>query len=400
MSQAPQIYKIEPLTSDEISYLKSLAPVVKEHGVEVTSAMYNHLFETFPAVKSFFNQTNQFTKRQPKVLAFSLYAYITNLDDLSPISDFVEQIVVKHCGLGVLPEQYPVVLECLVFAFTKILGKEAINDKFIKIFAKAYGNLAQLLIDAEFNYYHKLQWSGFKDFKVAKLVKECNDVTSVYITPVDGTVLKSGKPGQYIGIRWNLPGQNFELSREYSVSNDSQDLKNSNCFRISVRLIPNGLVSEYVNSGNLKIDDVIRVTSPIGKFFYEDSENVTKETFTTVNLFAGGIGITPMISICETALENGKKVNLFYSNRSKESRAFDKWLIELKEKYPNTFNLQEFISKDGNKLTAENFPTIQDKENSDNYLLGPVEYMNFVKQRLNSQGIENIKIEYFGPTDV
>ncbi|GME83981.1 unnamed protein product [Ambrosiozyma monospora] len=387
--KAPQLYKIDPLTTEEIDFLKSLAPAVKENGVTVTSTMYNHMFATYPQVKPFFNMTNQHTKRQPKVLAFSLYAYLTHLDDLAPIAPFVHQIVVKHCGLAVEANQYPVVEKCLTYAFGKVFG-DVLDDHFYKVFSKAYGNLAQLLIDAEWAHYHtEMQWVGFKDVKVTKLEKECEDVTSVYLTPVDGTQLKPALPGQYLGLRWAV-GDHPEVSREYSISDTFQD---DNTFRISVRLIPNGFISTYVNE-QLKVGDVIKTVAPVGNFIYKKDSPKEK-----VALFAGGIGITPLISIAETALADGKSIKFFYSNRKPTTIAFKSWFDDLQTRFgKDRVELHSYVSSEGEKLKVKDIDTVDDSYET--YLLGPVEYMDFVKAELEKIGVKNVNLEYFGPTNV
>jgi nitric oxide dioxygenase len=383
---AKQLFKIIPLTPSEISYLQSLAPAVKESGVTVTSTMYKYMFKTFPEVKSYFNMTNQKTGRQPKVLAFSLYQYILHLNDLTPISGFVNQIVLKHCGLGIKPDQYPIVGQCLVHAFKEVLGPAA-DDHFVSVLTKAYGNLAQTLINAEEEVYKGLQWRGFKDFKVVKIEKEAVDVTSVYLTPSDETVLKPIVPGEYISFRWDVkdPEDPTILPREYSISSDIVN----NQYRISVRNI--GKVSDYVNN-KLKVGDTVPVHAPVGTMTYDE-----ESTKPNVSVLAGGIGITPMITIIEAALKDGKFVELYYSNRKSETEAFRKYFENLDATNPS-FKLNSFISANGEKLKTSQLTHIGN-ETHDVYLLGPVGYMHEFKTYFADQGITDIKMEFFGPTD-
>lgn len=390
MSAAKQLFKIVPLTTKEIEYLQSLAPVVKEHGVTVTSTMYKYMFKQYPEVKSYFNQTNQKTGRQPKVLAFALYQYILHLNDLTPINGFVNQIVLKHCGLGILPDQYPVVGNSLVHAFKEVLGGAA-DDYFVSTLSKAYGNLAQILINAEESVYKGLQWRDFKDFKVVKLIKESDNVTSVYLTPTDGTKLKPIIPGEYITLRWNVNSLNKDeiLPREYSISHNLID----NEYRISVRQLENGQVSTFVNN-ELKVGDILPVHAPVGTMVYD-----SKSTKPNVAVLAGGIGITPMITIIEAALKDGKSVELFNSNKTEKSEPFKQTFENWSKEYPGKFTLHNFITEDNQKLSTKNIDHI-DPTNYDVYLLGPVGYMHEFKTYLTEKlNVTDIKMEFFGPTD-
>lgn len=385
MSVVKQVFKIIPLSAAEITYLQSLAPAVKEHGVTVTTTMYKYMFEAYPEVKSYFNMTNQKTGRQPKVLAYSLYQYILHLNDLTPINGFVNQIVLKHCALGIKPDQYTVVGASLIHAFKQVLGSAA-DDHFVNVLTKAYGNLAQTLINAEAGVYKTLQWEDTKDFRVVKIQKEAEDVTSVYLTPCDGTILKPIVPGEYISLKWDVkdPTDPTLLPREYSISNDLVN----NEFRISVRNI--GQVSEFINT-KLKVGDVVPVHAPVGTMTYQKTEKPN------VSVLAGGIGITPMITIINEALKDGKNVELFYSNRTPQSEAFKNHFEELSSSNPN-FNLFSFISSKGERLETSNLSHINN-DSHDVYLLGPVGYMHTFKTHFENNGMKDINMEFFGPTD-
>lgn len=385
---AEQIFDIVPLTDVEIQFLQSLLPVVQEHGVTVTSTMYKYMFETYPEVRSYFNMTNQENGKQPKVLAFSLYQYILHLNDLTPISGFVNQIVTKHCGLNITPDQYTIVGKCLIHAFQVCLG-DAADAHFVSVLTKAYGNLAQTLINAEESLYKTLQWRGSKQFKVVNLVKEADNVTSVYLSPVDSTKLQPFIPGQYITVEWGIDTNSKKIyPREYSISHDLVN----NEYRISVRKLADGKVSTFVNT-KLQVGDTLPVHAPVGTFTYDSQSSKSK-----LALLAGGIGITPMITIMEAALKDGKDVELYYSNKTSGSEPFKNTFKKLKETYSNNFKFNEYITEQNKKLNVIDLKHL-DPNQYDVYLLGPNDYMHFFKTYLNENGFENVKMEFYGPTD-
>ena len=52
---------------------------------------------------------------------------------MTPLTDFVKQIVVKHIGLQVLPEHYPIVGTCLIQTMVELLPPEIANKDFWKL---------------------------------------------------------------------------------------------------------------------------------------------------------------------------------------------------------------------------------------------------------------------------
>lgn len=383
---APQIFKPQPLSDAQKDLIKASIPILELSGVELTKAFYNHMLENYPEVKPFFNETNQVTFKQPRVLAFALLNYAKNIDDLTPLTDFVNQIVVKHVGLQVKAEHYPIVGNSLITTMGKLLGDKIATPEFVEAWTTAYGNLAQLLIDAEHAKYEEQPWEGFKPFTVTRLVDEAPDVKSVYFKPADGSKIAMPLHGQYLGFRFLVPGSDIEKSREYSIS----EYPKGNEYRISVKKLADGAVSTYIHE-TLKPGDQFKVAPPCGRFTYQNTEK-------DLVLFAGGIGITPLISIIDKALQDGKKVHLLSSNTTRASRPFAEYFDQL-SKTNNGFTYTEFISEDGKKLTSKDFDGI-DIQNKEVYMLGPVGYMTFVREELEKRGASNIHSEFFGPTAV
>lgn len=383
MSAAPQIYTIKELTEAQKNYIRASVPVLETSGFELTKQFYNHMLSNYAEVKPFFNESNQVTFKQPKVLAFALLNYAKNIDDLTPLHDFVEQIVVKHVGLQVKAEHYPIVGTSLITTIKNLLGPEVATEEFVDAWVTAYGNLAQILIDAEFALYQKQPWQGFREFTVTNLVDECLDVKSVYFTPKDGGKISMPLSGQYLGFRFLTDDSGVEKSREYSIS----DIPHNNEYRISVRRVDDGKVSSYIHK-TLKKGDTILVAPPAGRFIYQETDK-------DLVVFAGGIGITPLVSIVEKGLADNKKVTLLNSNRSEAHRPFGEWLSALKSKYPK-FEVVEFVEK---HLSAEDISKM-DLADKEVYMIGPVAYMNFVKEELGKNGVAKVHSEYFGPTAV
>ena len=322
-------YKIVELTAAQKLLIKATIPILEKSGVDLTAAFYQRMLTNNPSVRPFFNVAHQKSKAQPKILAYSLLAYAKNIDDISPLTTFVNQIVTKHVGLQVQPEQYPIVGENLLATMHELLGDEIATPELLEAWGVAYGNLAKILIDAENACYVKNQWQGFKEFEVSKIEPETDDVKSVYLKPIEGEI-QPPKRGQYLGIRWRLP--EAETTREYSIS----QYPDNGQYRISVKRDANGgVVSNYIQD-TLKVGDKVGVSAPAGSFTYKETKSEP------VLLLAGGIGITPLVLIAEVALKDGRNVELYYSND--HSRPFTQWFKSIKNQYGDKFKLKEFIS--------------------------------------------------------
>mgnify|MGYP003385494474 CR=1 FL=1 len=116
------------LDQASINIIKATVPAVKAHADQITACFYPLMFYQYPEVIPFFNQTNQTKGTQPKALTNAVVAYAANIDSLGNLSDAVSKIVQKNCSLGILPEQYPIVGDCLLQAIKTVLGDAATGE--------------------------------------------------------------------------------------------------------------------------------------------------------------------------------------------------------------------------------------------------------------------------------
>ena len=136
------------LQPQTISTVKATAPVLREHGLEITQRMYELLFQD-EQIKSLFNQSHhRGVGTQPRSLAGAVHAYATNIDRLEELGPVVERIAQKHVALNVLPEHYPVVGQALLGALRDVLGQAA-TEEVIAAWTEAYEFLAQILMRRE-----------------------------------------------------------------------------------------------------------------------------------------------------------------------------------------------------------------------------------------------------------
>ncbi len=132
-----------------IEIIKSTAPIIKEHGEEITTAMYKLLFSKHPEAKELFKDA---TPDQHKKLASMVYAYAANIDNLGALQKGIDKVAAIHVGVNVLPEHYPWVGEALLGAIKEVLG-DAATPEIMDAWEEAYGFLAKVFIEKEAEIY-------------------------------------------------------------------------------------------------------------------------------------------------------------------------------------------------------------------------------------------------------
>ncbi|WP_419168340.1 NO-inducible flavohemoprotein [Halobacteriovorax sp.] len=386
------------LSTQTIEIVKSTAPVLEENGVLLTRHFYQKMFENNPEVLPYFNRAHQNRGSQQEALAGAICAYAKNIDNLEALGDAVSLITNKHAALKVEPEHYPIVGVSLLASIKDVLG-DAATDEIINAWKEAYFFLADILIDSEKAIYKEQAYEGFKEFKIEKKVKESEVITSFYLKPSDDSKLPEFKAGQYITVR--VPYDGITTMRNYSLS----DYPTKDLLRISVKKEegnPDGYVSNYLHS-KLSVGDVLEVAAPVGNFTYKKSSKGSV-------FIAGGVGVTPLLSMTKAALENGeKRIEFIHANKNRSVQAFKTELTNLSEKHEN-FVPRFFYESSSEKLAENEFEGFITKDflqkcnfdlASNFYICGPKAFMATMKKHLIALGVNstNIYIEFFGPLE-
>lgn len=384
------------LSQETRTIIKATAPVLAEHGTAITTEFYRSMFEAHPELLNVFNHANQAKGRQQTALANTVYAAAVHIDNLEAILPSVVQIAHKHVSLGIVPEQYPIVGEFLLKAIKTVLG-DAATDEIINAWADAYGVIADVFISVEKNMYDQAEqqeggWHLFKDFIVADKVQESDLITSFYLKPADEMKVPSYQPGQYISVRVKIPGETYMMIRQYSLSKAAD----SETFRISVKREsdndPNGKVSLYLHE-QVQVGDVVEVTPPAGEFVLDESRH------TPVVFLAGGVGITPLMSMTERLLQTSanRPIHFLHAARSEKDAAFTNELTKLAAEKEDLSYTSYFSDSNSQFITRDVLAELP--HNADVYVCGPVGFMESMIANLVHLGYstEQIHYEFFGP---
>ena len=177
----------------------------------------------------------------------------------------------------------------------------------------------------------------FHALKVSAIKKETEDCVSVsFEIPVELKDEFKYQAGQYLTLKFLINGK--EERRAYSMSSAPMESH----LTVSVKRLKGGLISNHIND-NVKVGDVIEVMTPEGRFV----PNLNVDHFKTYYLVGAGSGITPLMSILKSILEEEPKsmVHLLYGNRSESSIIFKAELDNLKERYEGQLTITHILSQ-------------------------------------------------------
>lgn len=412
------------LTREQVQIVRSTVPILETHGTEITTHFYKTLLAENPHLNNIFSTVNQANGSQPRALAGSLYAYASHLDDLGALSPTLEKICQKHVSLYIQPEHYKIVGEYLLRAMGDVLGA-ALTKEILDAWEAAYWQLASIMIAKEDRIMteEKGGWNDWRDFRIAKKIKESAEITSFYLQPVDNKKLPSYKPGQYISIRTVVPKLNYMQPRQYSLS----DKPSPDYYRISVKkesglpadepeaVIHPGYISNVLHDEKNE-GDILSVSHPAGEFFH-DSE-VDKDV--PVVLLSAGVGLTPMVSILNTLLDRGstKRISFIHGARNTSVQAFGQHIRDAAQKHENV-TTSFFIGNPEPQKDIEGVhyhhtgrvrPDVLDRtqdlqlhdENTKYFICGPEGFMSAMEKQLLGLGVtpERIHMEVFGTGEI
>lgn len=385
------------LSKKTIEIVKATVPVLEVHGVTITETFYRTMLTRNPELKNYFNQSNQKAGKQPLALAQTVLAAAKNIDQLHVLAPAIQHILHKHRSLHITPELYTIVGENLLLAIAEVLG-EAATDDIMNAWKEAYFAIADVFISLENELVREtLQnggWEGYEAVVVTKIVEECDNVKSFYLENRSKKPFPVHIAGQYISVLVDVPSLSYKQPRQYSLSM----LPNTEYYRISVKQEDSGTVSGLLHN-NWKIGDVLHISAPAGNFIYEKKEN------TPVVFFAGGIGVTPLLSMLNQAQFDNRPIHFVQCVQNSKHHAFKEEITKIANNHSNiTFTtaystpLQDDACDVTGFITKEWIQTNIDS-NSDVYVCGPTVFMSHIVDSCHELGFNKsqVKFEVFGP---
>lgn len=233
-------------------------------------------------------------------------------------------------------------------------------------------------------------------------------VTDIHHTIRDAVVLtlKPDSPeaftftqGQYLTFKQDFDGT--ELRRNYSICAGLDD----GVLQVGIKRVDGGAFSTFANT-QLKVGDTLQAMPPSGSFFTQLEPDTAKSYLG----FAGGSGITPVLSILKTVLRREPQATftLVYANRAVNTIMFREELEDLKNLYMGRLTIIHILES-GQDM--ELFTGRVDQEKCDKlfqhwidvtsvdtaFICGPEPMMLAIADSLKTHGLEpdQIKFELF-----
>lgn len=382
------------LTKQQIELVKATVPVLREHGVALTSHFYKRMLSHNPELMQVFNMGHQRAGFQQQALAGAVLAYAENIENLPALLGAVAHIANKHVSVGIRAEHYPIVGKHLIASIKEVLG-DAATPELIDAWTAAYMQLADVLIGAEKAIYDKNAvaeggWTGWRFFKVAEKSKQTDNVTSFKLVPVDNGKMPEVKAGQYISVRVFVKGQDLIQPRQYTVVKaDATSLTIAVKKVEAVEKSPAGMVSNTLHN-DINEGDVVEVSIPVGEFNLPEGNG-------ELCLLSAGIGITPLFAMLKEAVQKDptRKISFVHVCKNKEAIPFREELaLVVKE---GNVSFEVFETSEHGRPSEDFFKSLV-SQGADYCICGPVPFMKLAASELVKNGVAENKIhaEKFG----
>lgn len=180
----------------------------------------------------------------------------------------------------------------------------------------------------------------FHDLTVTNVRKTIRDAVEVTLEPADPAAFGFIQ-GQYLTFRREFDGE--EIRRSYSICAGLDD----GVLQVGIKRVDGGAFSTWANE-ELKPGDTLQAMPPMGGFHAPLTPDRPKRYVG----FAGGSGITPVLSIIRTVLAREPKARftLVYANRGVASIMFREEIEDLKNLHLGRFNVIHVLEQDAQDI--------------------------------------------------
>ena len=213
--------------------------------------------------------------------------------------------------------------------------------------------------------------------RVRDVIRETHDTLSYVLdVPAELSERFRYRAGQFLTFK--VPSADGELLRCYSLSSAPET---DSAPKVTVKLVPGGRGSGWFHE-TVKAGGGLEVMQPAGRFVLHDAPD------RALLLFAGGSGVTPILSLIKAALvTTQRRMRLFYANRDAASVIFRADCDALAAKHRGRLEIVHHLdAEQGLSSRPEIERAHAGFEQADTYLCGPGPFMELVEQTLLAQG--------------
>lgn len=226
----------------------------------------------------------------------------------------------------------------------------------------------------------------YRTLRVQEIVAESHDSCSIIFAAPSDDQAFAYRPGQFLTLR--IPLESGQVARCYSLAS-APALGES--LKVTVKRVNRGVASNWI-CDHLHVGDMLEVMPPAGVF-------TPRQLDRDFIFFAGGSGITPIVSIIKSALHEGSgQIILFYANRDERSIIFASELRTLARNYPDRLMIYHWLT------SVQDIPTIAELAalarpftGFEAFICGPEPFMDCAAAALSSLGFDRkqVHIERF-----
>lgn len=244
----------------------------------------------------------------------------------------------------------------------------------------------------------------FHDLTVARISPEAAGALAItFQVPPELQETFAFEPGQFLTLRAHVGGE--DMRRNYSICSTRSRYQKARELEVGIRPMAGGLFSNWAAT-QLKAGDTLAVMPPDGRFTIQKPRALHRVGF------AAGSGITPILSLVATTLEESEraKFTLVYGNRRMDSVMFNEALQDLKDKYKNRLTLVHVLSRqaqevpllegriDGDKVRQLIDTLLPAASMDEVFICGPEAMIDATEAALLEAGVppERIRTERFG----
>jgi ferredoxin-NADP reductase len=217
---------------------------------------------------------------------------------------------------------------------------------------------------------------------VADIVEETADTRSFVLEiPAPLTQTFAYAAGQFCTFRATIDGVSVARCYSMSSSPDTND-----AFTVTVKRVPGGKMSNWMNE-TLNRGETIEVMPPAGLFVLAAAQ-------TPIVAFAGGSGITPILSIIKSAVATTtREIVLVYANRDPGSVIFADALERLRARSGGRLAVHHHLDSESGFLDgAACAALVGEQTQADFYVCGPGAYMKVVEAGLEQRRVDPSRV--------
>jgi 3-ketosteroid 9alpha-monooxygenase subunit B len=220
----------------------------------------------------------------------------------------------------------------------------------------------------------------FQRATVTRIIKETADSRTYVLAPEEQPF--SYRAGQFCTFKVTVDGG--DLYRSYSMSSAPET---DTELMTTVKRVNGGKVSNWIID-NVVEGDELTMTRAAGTF-------VLGSASAPLLAFAGGSGVTPILSLAKSALAStDRAVRLLCADRDRGSAIFDAVLDDLVERYPGRLSVQRHLDDEHGLLDAAGVEKFVGADrDADCYICGPEGFMTVVRAALPDSA--NVLVEDF-----